>query len=312
MTDLRALARHLRDCRTLDRAPRIEVADAKLWYLALTELIRRGALSDAAHAAPHLVAAFPGSVFIVRLAMLLARMPPAAADPDFAAFIDRSDAQVQIVPCAGATTVLLAFCGRHGSLGMPIPIAHRWFGQLGVHVVYLRDPTGYLYVDGLPALAANRTGTVDALRAIADRLRASRLICYGNSNGGFAALLYALELPAHSVLVTNAVTIFPTDRMVSLTGGHAGGCAREDLTLAPAYIAASVRPRVRFVYGAENAADAASAAAFSAIEGVTIEAVEGWDDHDAHAALIERGRFGPLLREFVAGWPADEAGGIGA
>lgn len=283
-----------------------------MWYLSLTDLIRRGALLDAAYSAPYLTAAFPDSVFIGRLAMLLDRMPPPAEDAAFAAFVGRDDAEVQVVPRAGATTALLAFCGRHGSLGMPAQIAHRWFGQLNVHVVYLRDLTGGLYVDGLPTLAEDRAGSVDALRVIADELGASRLVCYGNSNGGFAALLYALELPAVSVLTTNAVTIFPTDYVVSRMGRHAGGRHREDLSLARAYATALVRPRVHLVHGAGNAADAASAAAFSIIEGVTIESVAEWDEHDAHAALIERGRFGGLLRDFVAGWPDDGVGGAAA
>lgn len=312
MADPRGLARHLRECRDLDRAPKVGAADAKLWYLALTELVRRGALADATHAAPFLTAAFPGSVIIGRLAMHLARMPSATGDTVFAAFVGRDDAQVQVVPRTGATTALLAFCGRHGALGMPLQIMHRWFGELGVHVVYLRDTGCGLYVDGLPALAGDRIGTRAALRAITDGLGASRVVCYGNSSGGFAALLYGLELPAGAVLATNAVTIFPADYVVARLGRDADGRDRGDLDLARAYAAAAVRPRVHLVHAADSAADAASAGAFSAVEGVTIEAVAGWDDHDAHAALIERGRFGPLLRGFVAGWSADGARGSDA
>jgi len=300
LVDPRSLARHLRQCREGNRPPKVEAAEAKLWFLALQELIRRGALEEATFAAPYLSSAFPGSIFLERLSVLLAHMPGAIDDPAFTAFVDRDYAQVQIVPRAGATTLLVAFCGRHGSLGLPIPIAHRWFSGLGTHVVYLRDPTGSLYADGLPELANDRAGSIRALQAIAGRLGATQLACYGNSNGGFAALLYGLEMDATAVLATNAVTIFPTDFVVSRLGRHVGGQQRDDLSLVRSYAAAARRPRVHLVYGADNAGDAASAASLAAIDGVTTEAVAGCDGHDAHVALIERGRFAPLLREFAA------------
>ena len=301
MTDVRALARHLQRCSQEGLAPRLEAADLKLWYLAVEELLRRSALADAAYAARRIASAFPDSLIVRRLATLLECAPPAVDDGDFSCFVDQREAQVQVVRRTGAITVLFAFRGRHGSLGLPLAVAHRWFGGLGVHVVYLRDPLGQTYVAGLPALGGDRAAAVLALQAIARGLGASRVLCYGNSSGGYAALLYGLEIGAAAVLAMNAVMIFPADRIEAAFGARAPRRGPPDV--ADLYRAAMAPPRARLLHGAENANDAASAATMAGVLGATIEAVPDCEGHDVQAALIERGRFGRLLRAFAAGWP---------
>lgn len=298
MADPRSLARHLRQCFETGDEVRSSAADAKLWFLALGELTGRGTLAEAGFAARHLLSAFPGSAYIRHAAMLLDRMPPEVEDPAFASFVDRPDEAVQVVRRAGARSLLLAFCGRHGSLGMPVNVAHRWFGGLGVHVAYLRDPSGGLYQDGLPALGGDRPATASALRRLADDLGADRIVCYGNSTGGYAALLYGLDLGAAAVLAFNAVVIAPVERAGRLGGAARTGTPRHDL--GALYAGAARRPLAHLVYGASNADDVASAGAMAGTPGVTFEAVPDCDGHDAHAALIERGRFGPLLRARLA------------
>lgn len=312
MAERRNLARHLRQCCDQGFAPRTDAADAKHWFLALEELIAIGALSEADYAARHLAASFPNSLYIARLTMLLDRMPPAVADPHFAGFINRSSQEVQIVRRDDATVALLAFCGRNGALGFPIPIAHRWFGQLGVHVVYLRDPFGYAYSAGLPALGLNRADAIRALRTIVADLGASRTVCFGNSNGGYAALLYGLEMEVEAVLAVNAITIYPADRIQPRIGLQARGYDPDLPDVPHLYATAPVRPRVHLVHGAGNADDAASAASMAGIPGVTINAVPDFDGHDAHIALIERGHYGALLEGLVVGWPepGELAGGL--
>lgn len=297
MTEPRALARHIGQCFGEGGALRISAADAKLWLLALHELIRRGALAEAAFAAPSLASAFPDSAYIRNVAMLLDRMPPAVDDPGFARFVNREDEAVQRVRRAGAGITLLAFCGRHGSLGMPLPVAHRWFGPLDVHVVYLRDLRDDLMETGIPALASDRAGTVRALRELAEACGAAAIVCYGNSTGGYAALVYGLEIGAAAVLAFNAA-IHPPDIVPGRHSRASAVLATRDLRAL--YLQAARRPRTHLVYGASNPGDAASTSVLSGVPGVTTQAVPDSAGHDAHLALIERGQFGPLLHAFVA------------
>ena len=300
MTDVRSLVWHMRARHDCGEAPETGAADAKLWFLALGELIRQGALEVAAEAAGPLRAAFPESGMIARLALLIETMPPPASDRGFAAFSDHGEA-VQIASRGGARTIVLAFCGRHGNLGMPLPIAHRWFGMLDASVVYLRDLDGGLYLEGIPTLASSRQGTVAALRDLCCRDGMERCLCYGNSTGAYAALLYGLELGAAAVLALNTTAVFPEDRLfllrpsVSSRQGHPPD-------LASLYAAAPRRPRAHLVFSAGNSADRASAATMASSDVVTVEVVPDHDGHDAQVALIERGRFLSMLLDFENEW----------
>lgn len=307
MTDVRSLVRHMRSRHDHGEAPETGAADAKLWFLALGELVRQGALEAAAGAAGPLRAAFPESAMIARLALLVETAPAPAPDRGFAAFADHGRA-VQVVRREGSDTLVLAFCGRHGSLGMPLPIAHRWFGMLDSGVVYLRDLDGGLYLDGIPTLASSRRGTLAALRDLCRDTGADRCLCYGNSTGAYAALLYGLDLGAAAVLALNTIAVFPEDRMLLRRPGPDG---RQDRPpdLASLYAAATRRPRAHLVHSAGNGADLASAATMARVDGVTIEAVPDHDGHDAQVALVERGLYLPMLRDFRSEWGRREKEG---
>ncbi len=307
MMDVRSLVRHMRACHERREAPETGAADAKLWFLALSELVRQGALEAAAGAAGPLRAAFPESGMIARLALLIETVPSPASDPNFAAFADHGRA-VQVASREGSNTVVLAFCGRHGNLGMPLPIAHRWFGMLNASVVYLQDLDGGLYLEGIATLASSRQGTVAALRDLCRNNGTECCLCYGNSTGAYASLLYGLELEAAAVLALNTIAVFPENRMLLR---RPGASSRQDHPpdLSSLYAAAPRRPRAHLVYSAGNDADRASAATMARFDGVTIEAVPDHDGHDAQVALIERGLYLPMLLDFENQWRRREVEG---
>ena len=218
--------------------------DGKIWSLALDWLIDQAMLDVAAFAAPRAAAAHPETRLLKSLAAILARLPPPCDDPVFAAFRDDATKEVQIVPRAGATTVLLGFCGRANRMGMPLNLMHRWFGRLGVHVMYLRDYRGRNYDEGISSLAGDLGGTLLALRETIASLGATRAVCYGNSLGSYGALRYALELPAEAVLCFGAPTnLTPgfgnTPCATSGASQRVSTCAR--FTSAPARRRASAR-----------------------------------------------------------------------
>ena len=136
-------------------------------------------------------------------------MPPApVGEGDFA---DDPASDVQIARRAGCDTVLLAFCGQGHEIGPPMPMMHRWLGGLGASVVYLRDFNGCKYLGGIKSLAADRPASLEALRRIVDQLGGRRILCYGNSAGGFGALDYGLALGADAILCMAGATNLDPD-----------------------------------------------------------------------------------------------------
>jgi hypothetical protein len=298
MADATRLARHLVKCSHHRLQPRFDGADEKLWVLSLDLLIQRQQLDAASYAAPRLADAFPGVTYLQRMATILERLPPAGGDQAFANFVDDPKVDFQIWPRVGASTVLFAFTGMFGGLGMPLPLLHRWFGQVGVHVVYLRDSPRQAYNEGIRSLAPDYSGTLDALRRIARDLTASRIVCYGNSSGGYGALRYALDLRAEAVLVFGAMTNLCAEFVSSEAFARYRLNPGPDLR--PLYLSADRRPHVHILYGADNEMDATQAGNLAGIPAVTLEAVPAWKGHDVFVQVIAEGRLPTLLRALLA------------
>lgn len=295
------LARHLRDAYVKRGSLHVSAAEPKLWFLALNTLIARGALDEAAYAAARLQEAYPQVGMFLRSRSILERLPDAVDDIGFTRFVDRPDEDVQIVRRQGATTVLFAFTGRYGILGLPLSVIHRWFGQAGFHVVYLRDRRDTAFCGGIAPLGRDRSETAGALGRIADGLGAERRVCYGNSSGGFGALLYGLDLSASAVLAVGAATDMTAAAIDARVGNRIRVAPGPDLRAL--YLAAPRRPRVTLCYGEENAEDAHSARHLDGVPGVHLAGIPSYDGHDLVAELIRRGRFGCLLSDLAGASP---------
>jgi len=81
-------------------------------------------------------------------------------------------------------------------LGMPLNAFHRWGGQMPAHLIYLRDFRDEFFLDGVGAIGGGLGPTLEFLRQAVYELGACRILCYGFSVGGFAALYYGLKLHA--------------------------------------------------------------------------------------------------------------------
>ena len=121
-----------------------------------------------------------------------------SARPGDATFIDQKTSDVQIVR-RDSDTVLLAFCGKAGRVGLPLPMMNRWLGQLGASVVYIRDLDRRHFLGGLASLGPDRATTLDGLRRLVDEMGGRRVLCFGNSAGAFGALGYGVALGADAI-----------------------------------------------------------------------------------------------------------------
>jgi hypothetical protein len=271
--------------------------DSKQWALALDALIQQSMLEAAAFAAPRLALTYPDIGFFHTMVAILDSLPPQCADAGFASFRDDLTQEVQVVPCAGAQAVLLGFCGRARKMGMPLNLIHRWFGTLRVHVIYLRDYQGFNYDRGIQALAPDLPGTLRKLRnAIAD-LGGRRVVCYGNSLGGYGALRYGLELRSEAVLSFAGPTNLAPDFLDARWRQQ--GHVSPGLNLRPLYEAVNDPPRTHLVYAEHHVSDRAQAGNFSGLPTVSIETVPGAADHDVFLHVLFEGRYERLIRWLV-------------
>jgi hypothetical protein len=97
-------------------------------------------------------------------------------------------------------TLLVVFSGIAGGLGVP---AHQFMGStagLGVKRLFVRDPHRLWYLRGVPGLGGDARSAALALRELAERNGAGRIVCVGNSAGGWGALLVGSLAGAAGVL----------------------------------------------------------------------------------------------------------------
>jgi hypothetical protein len=290
------LARYLCNAYATGAEVDFHRVDRKLWGIALDWLVGQAMLDVVGFAAPRLTLAYPQSRYLKTIAAIFARVPPPTNDATFAAFRDDPTQEVQIIPHAGASAALLAFCGGAQKMGIPLNLIHRWFGQLGVHVIYLRDYRRNLFDNGIQCLASDLAGTLGILRKIIANLEIQRVVCYGNSLGGYGALRYALELPSEAVLSfagpTNLVPPLETHPLPRRR-------VPQGLNLRPLYQHANCAPRAHLVYSEHNAFDRAQASNFAGLPTVSLEMVPGATEHNVFLDVLFQGRYERLIQWLV-------------
>src|SRR5262249_8588913 len=112
-------------------------------------------------------------------------------------FRDDPPAEVQVVSRPGAEAVLVCFCARNSTLGVPLNFMHRWLGRLPASLIYVKDFRHLYGSCGFPGLGGDRQAAATALRRMArEELGGTRIYTLGVSHGGFSALYYGLLLDA--------------------------------------------------------------------------------------------------------------------
>ena len=272
--------------------------DVKLWLVAIDRLIHTQAIAVADWAAAALSRLAPEVALLSRMHLLLRSAPPAMGDAHYDGFQDDPSADLQVIARQGACEVLFAFAGIGGRVGMPLPLAHRWFGRLKVHVVYLRAVNQQAFNEGVRSVGASYEATLDGLWRIVQDLDARAILTYGNSTGGFGALRYGLDLRARSILgfSTGASMVPPLSPLDKLAQRR----LRVALDLKPFFLAADPPPRTLLVFSEEHEHDARQARHLSGVPGVTLEALPGSGRHEAVMRAVELGRFAEFLGRMAA------------
>lgn len=109
---------------------------------------------------------------------------------DFKSLLEDKQAPIAADFSSKNPTLLIAFGGHKGGLGIPV---FEFFGAaagLDTKKIFVRDTNQAFYFRGLPGIGEGLYDIVDYLRNQIDTHNIKRVVCTGNSMGGYSAILF--------------------------------------------------------------------------------------------------------------------------
>ena len=110
-------------------------------------------------------------------------------------------------------TMLIVFGGFFGGLQIPVFEFFKVTEDIPVKKLFLRDIQQRFYQRGLPGIAEDTQGIADFLARQIEEQGVKRVIMFGNSGGGYAALLFGCLVPnvteVHSFVPRTFFTVPP-------------------------------------------------------------------------------------------------------
>ncbi len=219
--------------------------------------------------------------------------------PDGGAEGASDDRGYWVVPAQSDTT-LIAFTGRAQRLGLSIYFMHSLLSRLNANVIYLFDWANSFYFAGVSGLSRDTETTVAQLRALCAGLHSRRVLCIGQSAGGYGALRYGAKLNADGIIAFSPL-ILPVmaSRTRARIEAETGLPLTEEETDLRRLLANHSRPpHIEIVYGTDNAADVASARHLAGLPTVVERPLQGVSSHGTIQETVIGKTFGPLLHAF--------------
>jgi pimeloyl-ACP methyl ester carboxylesterase len=121
------------------------------------------------------------------------------SNKDFDARLQDSSASFVRQHCPGSTAVMIAFGGIKLGLGMPTFEFFQLARDIAAHKLFFRDVHQAWYHRGLPGVGARIDAIAAFIRSEITGIGATRIAVFGNSMGGYAALLFGALIKAHEV-----------------------------------------------------------------------------------------------------------------
>jgi pimeloyl-ACP methyl ester carboxylesterase len=216
-----------------------------------------------------------------------------------------------------SSTLLIAFGGMHGRVGMLPFEFFRATGAIPVKRLFVRDLRQAWYHRGIPGHGSSIEEVADALRALAREHGAKRIVMAGNSAGGYAAMLFGTLLPADTVLAFAPQTVLDAavladwddhrwdEQLTALT--ESGDLDTRFVDLRPAIPlarelapAGAGRTRYEVYYDGAYEPDRLHAERLEGIEGVRMHRLEG-GMHGIAREMRESGELDRVLQGALVG-----------
>jgi hypothetical protein len=271
--------------------------------LAAENLVRWGSLDEADHALSRLRNAAGMKSKVARLEAASRQLRRSGILNDLSVVGDRESAvlsrphEILVAKREGARRAILVFTGRGKRMWVTLSVFHQFLRRFDAHIFYLRDNSGHSYLNGLKSCGGDFQNLVGTLRRSVDELGAEDIHIMGNSSGGFAGLMAALEMKARSYLGFGIRTDLSTQAARRMHPWCRD--ARMLINLRPLIEQAVSPPRILLYCGELNADDRAEAENLRGAPSVEIHMIEGDQGHDTIAALLGRGGLEATLRRFV-------------
>lgn len=115
-----------------------------------------------------------------------------------------------------SSTLLIAFGGMAGELGVPPFEFFKSTGTIPVKRLFVRDLLQAWYHRGIPGHGETLQESAESLRALVTENGVGRLVVAGNSAGGYAALLFGTLLGADTVLCFSPQTVLDPDVLAEM------------------------------------------------------------------------------------------------
>jgi hypothetical protein len=141
---------------------------------------------------------------------------PGFAGPGFSRDLMDPDAPLSLDMASDSRTLLLAFGGLVGQIGIPPFEFFSLTAQVPVKRLFVRDLRQAWYHRGIPGYGSGLPQVADALRPLLAEQGVERLVVAGASAGGYAALLFGTLLGAEEVLCFAPQTVLDLDILAEM------------------------------------------------------------------------------------------------
>lgn len=222
---------------------------------------------------------------------------PSTAEPDTDSSADTGFLSLP----RGSETTVIAFTGRGRRLGISTYFMERVLRDTGVNLIFLFDWRDAFYLAGVDGLGADAAEAASGIGKLADDIGTKKLVCLGQSAGGYAAIYYGEALRADGVIAFNPV-IEPVisgvshDRICSVLGRTPEPA---EIDLRQIYLRSKRPPVTRIVFGADAASDRKSAEYMGGDLGVSLQPVAGIKGHAIVTPLVLSGEFRSVFDSFL-------------
>lgn len=200
-----------------------------------------------------------------------------------------------IVGKGGRKAAVLIFTGLADRMTMPLPLFDRYFAELDLTAIYLRDTKRIGYFNGVASLGEDYDKTIEALKELLVDLGAMTVHTVGNSAGGMAAVSYGLDLKAKTVLGFSAPVALTRDaaKMDRRTAVFAErilspAVPAERRDLRARALASKGNTQIHLYYGKDMPEDRYHAAAMEGVPCVTMHPIDGLAGHGALFRMAEQ------------------------
>jgi len=203
-------------------------------------------------------------------------------------------------------TLLVAFGGMQGLIGMPPFEFFKASGEIPVKRLFVRDLRQAWYHRGIPGHGADLDGVVAALGELLGEYDVERLVMVGNSAGGYAALLFGSLLGADVVLAFAPQTVIDLQTLAGMDDHRwdeqlqelaDSGDLDERFSDLQAALPAARRGRTRYelYYDETFDIDRRHAERIAAVEGVELHGIDG-GRHGVAREMRETGELDRVLQ----------------